>query len=467
MNVSSLSRAPAAEPRQGGDGYLLRTEADLAKLASYAIDKSAALGAAQAGAIVSEAGGINIQVANHAVETATRDGDQSLVVTVHQNGRTGSATTQALSREAIDKAVEQALAMATQLEPDEDAGLADRDALAWATPDVPLFAPSGSSAADLIQAALALEAAALGEATGDKVRVTQAGAASRDSRWALATSQGFCRTGGASMQSLWCQVIAERDKAMVQDHWMSVDRQYKGLDPESVVGRRAAQRALTRLGATTLSTRRAPVLIDATVAASLVRDLCAQLGGQAQYRRMTFLPDALGQTIAAPHLSLTEDPFEPFGLASAAFDDEGVAGKRRQVVEDGLVKGLFLGSRMARKLGLSSTGNAGGMRNLTLTSRDTRPGDDLDSMLRKLGTGLWLTRFMGGGVNPTTGAYSRAASGFWVENGQVVGPVEGFTVAGNLQAMLQAIIAVGADVHRSGGVRTGSVLLPDLQIAGR
>jgi PmbA protein len=195
--------------------------------------------------------------------------------------------------------------------------------------------------------------------------------------------------------------------------------------------------------------------------------MCGQLSGPSQFQRKTFLPDAMGQVIAASHLSVTEDPFEPFGLASTAFDDEGVAGEHRDIVRDGVVAGLFLDTRMARKLGRASTGNAGGMRNLTLGSSLTAPGDDLDVMLRKLGTGLWLTRFMGGGVDPATGGYSRAAVGFWVEHGQVVRPVQGFTVAGNLRDMFKAISAVGADVYRDGLVRAGSILLPDMQIAGR
>jgi PmbA protein len=207
--------------------------------------------------------------------------------------------------------------------------------------------------------------------------------------------------------------------------------------------------------------------VDAPVASSLVRELCGQLSGSAQFRRMTFLPDAIGQPLAAAHLTLEEDPFEPYGLASAAFDSEGVAGARRAVVRAGVVEGLFLDTRLGRKLGRPSTGNAGGLRNLTLTSSTTAAGDDLPGMLRKLGTGLWLTRFMGGGSNPATGAYSRAAAGFWVENGEVVRPVHGFTVAGNLQDLLKAIVAVGGDVHRDGAIRVGSILLPELQVAGR
>lgn len=286
-------------------------------------------------------------------------------------------------------------------------------------------------------------------------------------RFALATSQGFCRTGSGSVQQRWCQAIAQRDDEMKQGSWSSIDRRLGELESVGQTGCRAAQQALDMLGAEGLATQRVPVLVDSVVASSLVQEMCGQLRGSAQFLRKTFLPDAMGQVLAAPHLTLTEDPFEPFGLASAPFDDEGVAGERRDIVRDGVVEGLFLDTRMGRKLGRASTGNAGGMRNLTLSSSLTAPGDDLEAMLRKLGTGLWLTRFMGGGVDAATGGYSRAAAGFWVENGQIVRPVQGFTVAGNLRDMFKAIAAVGADTYRDGVIRTGSILLPEMQIAGR
>lgn len=467
MIVSSRTRPAGPASMEERDGYLLQSEDSLVDAVAYAIERSAAVGAGEAIAMVSEQAGISLTVAGGKVETAVREGHQSLRVTVYADGRTGVASTESLSHSAIERAVEQAAAMARQLERDPEAGLADRDALAWATPDVPLFAPSGHSAEELTEAAMAIEAAALSTSTRDEVRVSEAGAASQDMRFALATSQGFCRWGSGSVQRRWCQAIAQRGEDMRQGNWSSVDRRADRLRTAAEVGRIAAEKALGMLGAEGLSTRRVPVLLDAPVASSLVRDLCGQLSGSAQFRRMTFLPNAMGQPLAAPHLTLEEDPFEPYGLASAAFDSEGVAGARRAVLRAGVVEGLFLDTRLARKLGRASTGNASGMRNLTLTSTTTESGDDLPGMLRKLGTGLWLTRFMGGGSNPATGVYSRAAAGFWVENGQVVRPVHGFTVAGNLQDMLKAVVAVGTDVHRDGAIRVGSILMPDLQIAGR
>lgn len=465
MTVGSLSRTAATIAEK--DGYLLQSEADLAEAVTYAIERSVEAGAGGAIARVSEAGGISVTAARGKIENTVRDGNQHLQITVFDDGRTGMASTESLGRGAIDRVVEQAIGIARQLEPDREAGLADRDSLAWTTPDVPLFTPSNQSVEELYEAAFTIEEGALATAGNETVRVSEAGAASRDMRFALATSQGFCRTGSSSVQHRWCQTIAQRGDEMKQGSWSSVDRRLTGIEQEVQIGRRAAERALGMLGAEGLATRRTPVLVDSVVASSLVRDMCGQLAGSAQFLRKTFLPDALGQTLAAAHLGITEDPFEPFGLASAAFDDEGVAGETRDIVRDGVVRGLFLDTRMARKLGRVSTGNAGGMRNLSLGSSLTTPDDDLDAMLRKLGTGLWLTRFMGGGVDPATGNYSRAAAGFWVENGLVVRPVQGFTIAGNLRDMFTAITAVGADVHRDGLVRTGSILLPDMQIAGR
>ncbi|MCE4556652.1 TldD/PmbA family protein [Roseateles cellulosilyticus] len=467
MSVSSPSHSTQTASTASGNGYLLQSESALAEAVTYAIERSAALGASDAIAMASEQGGMTVTVAGGKVETAVREGNQSLRITVYAEGRTGVASTESLSRNAIARAVEQAAAMARQLEADPDAGLADRASLAWTTPTVPLFAPSDLSAQDLAEAAMGIEAAALSTANRDELRVSEAGAASQDMRFALATSQGFCRTGSGSMQQRWCQTIAQRGDEMRQGSWSSIDRRTDGLRPGADVGRIAAKKSLDVLGAEGLTTRRVPVLVDAPVAASLVREMCSQLSGAAQFRRLTFLPDAVGQQLTASHLTLEEDPFEPFGLASSTFDSEGVPGIRRAVVRSGVVEGLFLDTRMARKLSRTSTGNAGGMRNLTLTSATTQAGDDLPAMLRKLGTGLWLTRFMGGGSNPATGVYSQAAAGFWVENGQVVRPVHGFTVAGNLQDMLKAIVAVGADVHREGAIRVGSILFPDLQIAGR
>jgi PmbA protein len=261
--------------------------------------------------------------------------------------------------------------------------------------------------------------------------------------------------------------IAERDDSMARDFWSSQERRTAKLEAAGQVGETAARRSIAKLGARGLSTRRSPVLLIATVATSLLQEFCNALTGTAQFQTMTFLPDAIGREATAPHLDLAEDPFEPFGLASAAYDSEGVAGCRRNIVEGGTISGLFLSSQSARKLGMRSTGNADGFSNLTLRSRLAKDDDDLMAMFRRMGTGLWLTEFLGGNVNPVTGAYSKAATGFWIENGEIAGPVENFTIAGNLADMLRGVVAVGIDVHREGPFRTGSILIDTMQIAGR
>ncbi|MGH7020504.1 MAG: TldD/PmbA family protein [Brevundimonas sp.] len=465
MSVTSASGRMAATVFDG-DGHLIRSEAELAASAWRAVERARSGGADQAMASVHESGGINVRFAGRELETASREGSQALRVTVYQGGRSGSATTEALDGASIDRAVDQAIAISSQLEPDADAGLADKAALAWTPETVPLFAPAGQTTADLAASAGDVETGAL--AAGLKgVRVLQAGAATRDMRWAMATSDDFCLTGAASSQERWCMALAEGDQGKVQDWWSTSERRQDWLKDAAGVGARAAERAFAKLGASDIATQRAPVLFDAVVAVSLVSDLARILTGDAQFRRMTCLPDAVGKTAAADHVRLSEDPFEPWGLASAASDGEGVAGTRRDVIAGGVVQGLFLDSRMGRKLGMASTGNASGFLNLTLSSALTRPEDDLEAMLRKLDRGLWVTEFLGGGVNPVTGVFSKAATGFWVEQGRVVRPVHNFTVAGQALEMWKGLAAVGADVHRGGAVRSGSLLIDSLQIAGR
>jgi PmbA protein len=235
--------------------------------------------------------------------------------------------------------------------------------------------------------------------------------------------------------------------------------------PESV-GRYAAERTLARLGARRLATGEVPVLFEAPVASGLVGHLVGALSGGALYRKASFLPDSLGQAVLADHLDLDEDPHLRKGKGSAAFDDEGVHTRARRVVEAGVVKGYFLSSYSARKLGLRTTGHAGGAQNLTLTSRRTGPGDDLRAMLRKLGRGLFVTELMGQGVNSVTGDYSRGAAGFWVEGGEIAHPVQEVTIAGNLKEMLRDIAAIGADRYNSGSRTVGSVLVSRMKLAG-
>jgi len=283
--------------------------------------------------------------------------------------------------------------------------------------------------------------------------------------WA-GNTRGFRGGYASSRHSVSVAPIAGRGDAMQRDAWYSSMRDAAELAPPEAVGRYAAERALSRLNSRKIPTCEAPVLFESTLAAGLLGAYVQATSGGALYRRASFLLDSLGKPVLADHVDLREDPHQPKGKGSAPFDDEGVATRARNVVDGGTVLGYFLSSYSARKLGLRTTGHAGGSQNLTLTSRRTEPGDDLDAMLRKLHRGLFVIELMGQGVNYVTGDYSRGAAGFWVEGGRIVHPVHEVTIAGNLRDMLRDIAAIGADAYTMGTKTTGSVLIERMKVAG-
>jgi PmbA protein len=260
--------------------------------------------------------------------------------------------------------------------------------------------------------------------------------------------------------------IAGRGKGMQRDAWYSSMRDAAELASPEAVGRYAAQRALARLQSRRVATCEVPVLFEAPVAAGLLGAFVQAISGGALYRKASFLVDSLGRQILPHHVDLREDPHIPKGKGSAMFDDEGVLTRSRSVVDGGIVQGYFLSSYSARKLGMRTTGHAGGSHNLSLTSRLTEPGDDLEAMIARMGRGLLVTELMGQGVNNVTGDYSRGASGYWVEGGRIVHPVEEITIAGNLREMLADIAAIGADVYAAGAKSVGSVLIDHMKLAG-
>jgi PmbA protein len=253
---------------------------------------------------------------------------------------------------------------------------------------------------------------------------------------------------------------------MQRDAWYSSMRDAQELADAAAIGRYAAERALSRLKSRKIATRECPVLFESPLAAGLLGAYVQATSGGALYRRSSFLLDSLGKQVFPEHVDVLENPHQKRGKGSAAFDEEGVRTKPRKVVEAGRVEGYFLSSYSARKLSMRTTGNAGGSHNLWLTSRRTQPGDDLDAMLRKLGNGLFVIELMGQGVNYVTGDYSRGASGFWVENGQIAYPVHEITIAGNLREMFAGIDAIGADVYNYGAKSVGSVLVNRMKVAG-
>ena len=426
------------------------------------------IGASDAGVDVSEGSGLSVSVRKGEIETVERSRDKSLGVVVYLGQRRGNASTSDFSPEAIRQTVRAAYDIARFTAEDPAAGLPDREDLATAEEvarDLHLFHPWAIDAAEAAEMARRCEAAAF--AVSPKITNSEGAAVSaQQSHFWSGNSRGFRGGYAQSRHSVSVSPIAGKGKAMQRDAWYSSMRDPAELASPEAVGRYAAQRALSRLGSRRVRTASVPVLFESTVAAGLLGSLVHALSGGALYRKASFLVDSLGTPVLADHLDLVEDPHQPGGKGSAPFDDEGVRTRYRTVVDAGVLQGYFLSSYSARKLGMRTTGHAGGSHNLALTSRLTDPTDDLDAMLRKLGRGLFVTELMGQGVNGVTGDYSRGASGYWVEDGRIVHPVEEVTIAGNLKDMLKAIRAVGADVYTLGAKSVGSVLIDGMKLAG-
>ena len=426
------------------------------------------LGAGDAAAEVSEGVGLSVSVRKGALENVERNRDKSLGVTVYLGQRRGNASTSDFSRAALEQTVRAAYDIARFTAEDPAAGLPDEADLAppeVAAQDLALFHPWEIDAEAAMQVALRAEGAALAV----DPRITNSDGASvsaQQSHFVMSNTRGFRGGYASSRHSFSVAPIAGRGDAMQRDYWYSSMRDAADLARPEAVGRYAAERALSRLASRKIATREVPVLFEAPLAAGLIGAFVQAVSGGALYRKASFLDGCLGQVVLSEHLDLMEDPHQRKGKASAMFDDEGVATRPRKVVEAGRVLGYFLSSYSARKLGMRTTGHAGGAQNLALTSRLTQPGDDLDAMLRRLDRGLFVTELMGQGVNGVTGDYSRGAAGFWVERGRIVHPVHGVTIAGNLRDMLRAIVAVGADTYTAGSRTTGSVLIERMKVAG-
>ena len=427
-----------------------------------------AAGASDAAAEVSEGAGLSVSVRLGQIENVERNRDKSLGITVYLGQRRGNASTSDFSQAALRQTVRAAYDIARFTADDPAAGLPDADDLAppeVAGIDLNLFHPWLVDADGAAALARRCEDAAF--ATSAKISNSEGGGTSaQQSHFWAGNSRGFRGGYASSRHSISVAPIAGKGAAMQRDAWYSSQRNALDLASPEAVGRYAAERALSRLKGRKVPTCEVPVLFENTLAAGLLGSLVGALSGGALYRRASFLLDCIGTPVLAAHLDVDEDPLIPQGKASSAFDDEGVRTRKRRVVDGGVVQGYFLSSYSARKLGLKTTGHAGGSQNLALTSRLTQPGDHLDEMLRKLGRGLFVTELMGQGVNSVTGDYSRGAAGYWVEGGRIAHPVHEVTIAGNLKQMLQQIVAVGADVYVSGGKTVGSLLVERLKVAG-
>ena len=426
------------------------------------------LGASDSAAEVSESCGLSVSVRNGELENVERNRDKSLGVTVYLGQRRGNASTSDFSDAAIAQTVRAAYDIARFTAEDPFARLPEsRDVCpeSQRSRELDLFHPWNVQSDEAAQIALACEAAAM---TVDKRISNSEGAAvsAQQSHFFTAHTNGFRGGYASSRHSLSVSPIAGKGKDMQRDGWYSSMRKASELASPEAVGRYAAERALSRLKARKIATTECPVLFESPMAAGLLGTFVQAVSGGALYRKSSFLLDSLEKRVFPAHLDIFEDPFVRGGKGSSPFDDEGVRVRARQVVERGRVMGYFLSSYTARKLGMRTTGNAGGSHNLVLSSRHTRPSDDLPAMIRKLGRGLLVTELMGQGVNYVTGDYSRGASGFWVENGEIAYPVHEITIAGNMKDIFKGIEAIGADTYNYGAKTVGSILVNRMMVAG-
>ena len=422
-------------------------------------------GATDAAVEISEGTGLSVGVRRGKVETIEQNKDKGIGVTVYLGQQRGNASTSDFSGEALQATVDAAYNIARFTAADDCAGLPDADMLEMHPQDLKLFHPWKITTEEALTVALRCEAAAFD--VDPRIKNSEgAGVHVQQSHFVAANSRGFMGAYPFSRHTISVSPIAGRGANMQRDDWYSSMRNPKHLATPEAIGRYAAERALSRLNARKLSTRKCAVLFEAPLAAGLVGALVQAVSGGALYRKSTFLLDSLGKTIFSPHIQLSEDPHVMGAVGSSPFDDEGVKTQYRDVVKDGVLQGYFLSTYSARKLGMTTTGNAGGSHNISLTSSNTKPRDNFNAMLKKMDTGLLVTELMGQGVNYMTGDYSRGASGFWVENGVFQYPVEEITIAGNLGDMFKQIVAVGADTLIRGTKQTGSVLIESMTVAG-
>ena len=462
LKTNPQSRSALADPGFAYSRAFFESRVD----ASLAAAKK--LGATDAAAEVSEGCGLSVSVRNGELENVERNRDKSLGVTVYVGQRRGNASTSDFSDAAIAQTVRAAFDIARFTAEDPFASLPmakDIASVKDRNRDLDLFHPWVLSSEDAAVLALECEAAALAL---DKRITNSEGAAvsAQQSHFFSAHTNGFRGGYASSRHSLSVSPIAGKGDDMQRDAWYSSMRNAKDLASPQAVGRYAAARALSRLRARKIPTVECPVLFESPLAAGLLGALVQAVSGGALYRKSSFLLNSLGKPVLPKHMDVFEDPFVMGGKGSSPFDDEGVTVRARQVVEAGRLQGYFLSSYTARKLGMQTTGNAGGSHNLTMTSRLTRSSDTLDAMIQKLGTGLLVTELMGQGVNYVTGDYSRGASGFWVEKGQIAYPVHEITIAGNMKNMLKGIEAVGADTYNYGAKTVGSMLVNRMKVAG-
>jgi PmbA protein len=437
-------------------------QADLESIIERALEEARTRGASQAEAAVSQDTGLSVGVRLGEVETLEHQRDRSMGITVYFGQRKGSASTADFSLEAVRATVAKACSIARFTAEDACSGLADAALMERAPLNLDLSHPWNVSADRAIEIAKSCEAAALGFDS----RINNSEGASVGTHQGLhvyGNTHGFVGGYPTTSHTVSCVVLAGTGEDMQRDYWYTSSRDWHELQDSEAVGRESARRTIARLDPRKINTRRAPVLFVPELARGLIGHFVAAIRGSSQYREASFLLNSVGQQIFPSGFSIAERPHIPKAMGSAPFDDEGVATRNRELVADGILTGYILSSYSARKLGLKSTGNAGGSHNL-LVAPSLAGG--AAAMLSQLGTGLMVTELMGQGVNTVTGDYSRGAAGFWVENGVLQYPVAEITIAGNLREMLAGIAAVGDDIDARGGTQVGSILLQEMTIAG-
>ena len=461
----SIARSGSSSHRSGGSGgdaHFPVTTATLERVARSVLDTAQRNGATAAETEVSQAVGQSVTVRKGEVETISYNRDKGIAVTVYIGQRRGHASTADFADDSLRATVEKAIAIARFTAEDPFAGLADPGRLAKDIPDLDLYHPWALSVDQAIDLGRAAEAAAL--AVDSRIVNSDGASVSRgESEFVYANSLGFQGGYKSSRHHIDCAVVGDEDDAMQRDFWYTAARAPDDLQSAEEVGRIAGTRTARRLKSRQMATTECPVIFEAPEAGDLIGCFVSAVSGSSLYRKSSFLLDSMGKEVFANLISIREEPHLLRGRGSAPFDNEGVATKPRQVVANGVVRGYFLGSYSARKLGLATTGNAGGAHNLIVT-----PGaDDLEALMKRMGRGLLITEQLGQGVNSVTGDYSRGAAGFWIEDGAIAYPVEEITIAGNLKDMFRNNVAVGRDVDTRGSRHTGSILISRMTVAGR
>ena len=439
---------------------LAHTKEKLEDLVQSCLAEAKKQGATSAEASVNIEHGLSVTARLGEAETLEHHNDRGLGITIYMGQKKGSASTTNFEAAAIKDAVTAACKIASFTEEDECAGLADADLMATNMQDLDLDHPWGVSPEEALEIAIECENTARDV---DKISNSEgASLTTSQGNTTYANSHDFVGSYSSTRHNLSCVVIAEQDGNMQRDYWFATTRDPKNLESAASIGQKAAERTVSRLGARKISTQTTPVIFEANMARSLLSHFVGAVSGGSLYRNASFLIDHLDKKVFSDNITIIEDPFVKGGFGSSSFDMEGVSTKTRTLVESGVLKGYVLSSYSARKLGMQTTGNAGGVHNLELQAGEK----DLDQLLKQMQKGLLVTELIGHGVNTVTGDYSRGAVGYWVENGEIQYPVDEITIAGNLKDMYQKIVEVGNDVDRRSNIITPSLLIDNMMVAG-